>query len=160
MSAVTEMSAVSIARFWAKVDLRDLGPDECWLWRGALYASGYGSFRIGSRSYRAHRVAEELVRGSLAPGVQVLHRCDNPACVRPDHLFRGDPAANAADRHRKGRDGNHRGFLNGRAKFTDVEVRMIRARAGRGETHESIARSYDVHQTTVSRLVRGETYDA
>jgi hypothetical protein len=83
-------------RFWAKVKVTEY----CWLWTGAL-RNGYG--RFGSPPYRyAHRVAWELTNGS--PGdLKVLHKCDNPKCVRPDHLFLGTQRDNIRDRAQKGR---------------------------------------------------------
>lgn len=95
------------ARFWAKVDVR--GPDECWLWKRCI-AGGYGRFGIGSRSdgtrksERASRVALTLHLGrELSAGMLACHRCDNPECCNPAHLFEGTVQDNAQDCAAKGR---------------------------------------------------------
>lgn len=92
-------------RFWAKVDKR--GPDECWLWTGCRKkAFGYGKIgegRMGQRTLLAHRVSWEITNGSIPDGAMVLHRCDNPPCVNPRHLFLGDQLDNMRDMVSKGR---------------------------------------------------------
>lgn len=106
-----------IERFWAKVDKLgpivrpELGP--CWVWTAGLTGDGYGAFGWGPkcRTGRAHRFAWEIANGSIPKGLCVLHRCDNPKCVRADHLFVGTSADNTRDRHAKGRTA--RGDMSG-----------------------------------------------
>lgn len=93
--------AIPVAsRFWSKVDFRD--PDGCWEWRGGMAHEYAEIYHDGEKRY-AHRVAYELVFGVLLDGEKVCHHCDNPKCVRPDHLFAATQAANARDMSLKGR---------------------------------------------------------
>lgn len=94
-------------RFWEKVVRK--GANDCWLWTAATDNHGYGQIMLGSyrsankRPHKAHRVAWELMRGPIPDGMLVCHRCDNPRCCNPSHLFLGDQRANMRDASDKGR---------------------------------------------------------
>lgn len=86
-------------RYWARVSKTE----GCWLWTGARTSRGYGVITIRYKSLYVHRLALQLAGRPLGPGELACHHCDTPLCVRPDHLFAGTVADNAADMVAKGR---------------------------------------------------------
>ena len=128
-------------------------PSGCWEWTAALTADGYGRIRSGGRPAKAHRVAWELYRGSVPEGMFVCHRCDNPSCVNPDHLFLGTPADNMRDMIAKGRA--HHGERHPSHKLTDEQVEQIRSLAGT-MSQRAIARMFGVKQPAICRILSGK----
>lgn len=102
-------------RFWAKVDRSDA--DGCWEWTAHRSPKGYGAFTItGQTPTRAHRYAYTITYGPIPDGLMVLHACDNPPCVRPDHLWLGTASDNMRDAYTKGRKSNMPATLAAQAK--------------------------------------------
>lgn len=181
---------VSVAnRFWAKVS-RGSG---CWTWTGSNsgsvgYRKPYGSFWFRGAMVGAHRIAWELEKGQIPPGLFVLHRCDATLCVRPSHLFLGSQKDNIQDCVTKGRlnpargdrhglrrhperrawgDRNgtrlhpeclKRGEENPSAKLTWAGVAEIRRRFGSGESQPSLARRFGVSRPTIWEVLNGKTW--
>jgi len=141
-------------RFWEKVQRH---PSGCWLWSGALCGNGYGAIRADRQRHnlRTHRLSYELAYGPIPQGSHVLHQCDNPKCVNPEHLFLGTHQDNMADKARKGRKAKVMGEANGNAKVTDETVRQIRAATG---YQADIGARYGVSQTTVWKIKHGHSW--
>lgn len=127
----------------------------CWLWTGAADAKGYGRMH-GNR--KAHRVSYELHVGKIPDGMCVLHKCDVPACVRPDHLFLGTQLDNMRDMFAKGRRPPPSGERHPRARLTNKDVVSIRQRKAAGESNRDLAREYNMWPETIARLCAGKTW--
>jgi hypothetical protein len=125
--------------------------EECWPWMGARDGKGYGRIRDDqSNLASATRIIWEGEKGPIPPGMNLLHRCDNPPCVNLEHLFLGSAQANTIDMHMKGR---------GRSKLTPEVVRAIRAEyASGGIKQAEIAQRYGVKEACIQRLVAGRTW--
>lgn len=133
----------------------------CWLWDASAQADGYGRMRIGDETRLAHRLSYEHHRGPIPHGLLVLHRCDVPACVNPDHLFLGTNAENMVDMVRKGRsksEGRCRGERGPAAKLTDEKVRRIRDLGSAGMPQRKIAAQVGVSQRSILRVLQHQTW--
>jgi hypothetical protein len=127
----------------------------CWLWDGDCTDSGYGRLTVARKEWRAHR-ASWAVANASNPGLGfVMHKCDTPACVNPDHLKLGDHKANMRDMEAKGRKASTAGDAHGKAVLTEEVVRHIR---GTAESHASIARRYGLSPQAVSNARNGKTW--
>jgi hypothetical protein len=164
-------------RFWRGVN-KD-GPihpvhGQCWVWTLGLFENGYGAFWVGDRQKRAHRYSWEVHVGPIPKGKRILHRCDNPCCVNPKHLFVGTDADNIADMVAKGRhphgethgsvtkpEARPRGEGHGMAKLTDEDVREIR-RLYRWRSKEfgtyGLANRYNVTQHLIVLILQGKIW--
>lgn len=127
----------------------------CRVWDRALN-NGYGVLSVGNHREYAHRAAYRLWNGDIPDGMYVCHRCDNPPCINPAHLFLGTHAENLQDASRKGR--MHPGELHGSARLTDAQAREIKAALSQGERGTVIAARYDVHPNTVYAIKKGRTW--
>lgn len=152
-----------VRRFWLKVNkqgpLHPVLKTRCWLWTGALDAGNYGRFKFEGKNRYAHRVGWFLTYGKW-PKLKLLHRCDNPACVRPTHEFEGTQTDNMADCMRKGRWPVRAGEANGRARLTAKQVVKIRARLRcpyRGLKAE-LARAFGISYRRILAIETGSSW--
>lgn len=138
-------------RFREKVSVVETG---CWEWIGSRHRGGYGQVWLDGRVVQAHRLSFERHVGPIPPGMLICHRCDNPPCVNPAHLFLGTMADNAADMIAKGRwkAPAIKVVSDGLAKLHEDDVPEIRRRMADGESRASIARSLGVSRRTIGRV--------
>ncbi len=133
----------------------------CWLWTAQCQSNGYGRFAAGReadgsyQSVYAHRFAYERFVGPIPESMFVCHTCDMPSCVNPAHLFLGTPAANMADKVKKGRQHRPRGRNNTQAKISEDEALQIRASS---ELQRVIAKRFGISQSQVSNIKRGQRW--
>ena len=152
----------AVFSFWSKVDKS--GPTmlgmvtPCWVWTRATNDNGYGVAWISGRTVLAHRHTWDTAVGPIPDGLKVLHRCDNPPCVRPDHLFVGTQADNNLDADRKNRSTVRSGERNINAKLTEEIVRSSRPRWAAGESCAGLAREHGVSTQAMWFAVNGHTW--
>jgi hypothetical protein len=134
-----------VARFWSKVEKTD----GCWIWRGERLPAGYGKIKIAGGYWLAHRYSKVIERGALSDEFQVCHECDNPSCVRPDHLFLGTPSDNAEDMVVKGRSAG---------QLTPDQVAELRSGMLPGATPQEFAAHFGVSRNVIYDVLRFNTY--
>lgn len=134
--------------------------DDCWNWAGAKKRKGYGAMKLSGDSVSAHRIAYFLSEGAIPEGLYVCHRCDNPACVNPSHLFLGTPLQNTQDMHSKGRQRyvGQKGRRNPRAELSEKQVKKIIGLIAKGHTNKAIAQRFGVSHSTVSLIRLGKSW--
>lgn len=153
-------------RFWQRVDkagpviYREIGP--CWIWTGQRNNYGYGVVAKDRQSFLAHRVSFAQT-ATIPEGLYVLHHCDNPPCVRPDHLFTGTALTNTRDMVIKGRNRLPYANMNRKhpnAKLTDESVDTIIKlyNSTPRVTQVQLAASFGVGQSQISRIIRKESW--
>lgn len=146
-------------RFWKYVEPGEDG--ECWEWRGTRQAFGYGTLyrKEKGKSNRACRTAYELFKGPIPDGLVVMHMCDNPPCVNPQHLTVGTRSDNTQDAIKKGRLWFHRGENIPKAKLTREQVIEIRRQYANGDvSYAKLARCYGVGESAIKSVLTGRTW--
>lgn len=136
----------------------------CWEWKGSKHI-GYGKTIVGSRkdgtrrSVLAHRLAYEIWNGEIPDGYEVCHKCDNPSCINPAHLFVGTQQDNIDDRERKGRNIVKVGEEQARSKLTKKIVKDARwERAYLGTSYQKLADKYGVSKNAMQNAIKGVTW--
>lgn len=136
--------------------------DGCWIWTGSAstyHGLTYGQMRFNNRTALAHRVSWILHHGEIPPGIMICHKCDNPICVNPSHLFLGTAKDNAVDRETKRRGHNRANERNARAKLTREQVHEIRTKYKPFKYGSyRLANEYGVCHSTVLKIVKGDLW--
>ena len=138
-------------RFYAK--LVPNPENGCLEWHGWADRNGYGRIKINGKGVYTHRLAYELAVGPIGD-FKVLHKCDNPACCNPDHLFLGTLKENMQDMVKKGRNYVCSGSRHGLSKLTEAQVLEIRDKTAQGASQASLARFYGVSAASINKIVR------
>lgn len=143
--------------FWSRVSIKN--PDECWEFKDCRNNSSYGIFRSHNKSTGAHRFAWESFHKTKIPKEKlVLHKCDNPACCNPAHLFLGTHSDNTIDAGRKGRRSLEK-IACTQAKLYAKDIQAIRKLKGKYKySQERIAKLFKISQNTISRIWRSSKY--
>lgn len=141
-------------RFWERVTKTE----TCWLWNGHRDRNGYGKLSFAGEPWLAHRLALTLNNpGRERPELQALHKCDNPPCCNPKHLYWGTPADNVKDAETRGQARHPAGENHGRAKLTQKDADKIRDLRKDGMAIRAIARLYpQVSRPSIVRIVHGK----
>ncbi len=145
-------------RFLSKVE-KGAG-DECWEWTGCK-RNRYGLFHMDGKLVSAHRTSKAWEMGLSGPDkidLMVLHKCDNPGCVRPDHLFMGSNQDNMDDMLSKKRQSCRVGELNTRSRLSERDVRAIRVLDRMGVSRKQIKEMFGVSKTAIAQIIRRETW--
>lgn len=148
-------------RVLSHVSIADNG---CWNWTGSKNKQGYGQIGIGSRrdgnrkTMRAHRLSFAVFNGEIPPGHDICHKCDNPSCVNPEHLFPGTVRDNMADMDAKGRRGYSLSEKHPSAKLREHDVWTARHLRGTGFSYYRLAKMYGVGRETMRQAVLGITW--
>lgn len=146
-----------VGRFWERVKVTE---NDCWEWQGWKLPKGYGGINYLGKKIYTHRLAWILKHGPIPYKLHVLHRCDNPPCINPNHLFLGTNRDNILDCISKGRkvSADVTGENNPRAILTAQDVLRIRSLYDRGWQHRQISDIMCAPFSTVRRAALGLTW--
>jgi len=138
----------NIEAFWSNAAIK--ADEDCWEWQGTLAHNGYGLYApLPGVLLKAHRIAYTLTNGEIPKGLFICHKCDNPKCCNPNHLFAGTPADNMQDKVNKGRQSSLPGTNNGNAKLTEAQIKAIYHDP---RTNKEIANEYNIVPSYVSQI--------
>lgn len=149
-------------KFWNQ--FKDFTPDECWPARSGIMKTGYSQTWVYPKMIYSHRLAWELIHGKIQKGLEICHKCDNPPCCNPNHLFLGTHLDNMRDSKEKGRN-SHGPVLYGethplsKLTYKDVEeIRKIYVPTPRKKSEfncYSLAKRYGVAPSLIHRIIKG-----
>ena len=130
----------------------------CWEWKKSCHKQGYGNFPYKRKVLLAHRASWILFKGILDDKILVCHKCDNPPCCNPDHLFLGTDKDNVKDGFSKGRIKRKKGEQHYFHKLKEEDILIIRKMALAGDTFKEIAKKFSVHRTCIGSVVNRKSW--
>ena len=140
--------------------LDDAQEGSCWEWKRTKNYYGYGTLTVNGKTIFAHRLAYQLGVGDIPTGLQVLHSCDNPSCINPQHLHLGTGSDNMKECYDRGRSKikpvSFKGESNGSAKLSKKDVVVIKSLIAHGEKQHKVAAEFNISQAQVSNIVLGK----
>jgi hypothetical protein len=145
--------------FWSKVEIK--GEDDCWCWIGEKNSNGYGTLRKYGRKLAAHRISWEIENAVEIPsGLVVCHKCDNPLCVNPNHLFIGTQKENMEDAAKKHRlhKTSPSGINAARAKLNQETLKQLRNDYLGGVFYKDLSKKYNLSGVCIHKIVKNKTY--
>lgn len=126
---------------------------KCWVWSRGTDVGGYGKFKINCKQHKTHRMSYQIFVGEIPKGKFVLHKCDNPPCCNPKHLFIGSQADNVKDRDNKNRGYDRRGEKHPQSKLTEEDIREIRRLYSTGYYYQKdLGKAFGITQAIVSKI--------
>jgi hypothetical protein len=143
-------------RFWSKVDITNLF--DCWNWTNYKNHSGYGVLGINNKTILAHRLSYQFAFGQIKDNLQVLHKCNNPACVNPAHLYLGTNQDNVDYKVKNNRQSRLIGEKNPKTKLTEIQVHCIIELLDDNISQVEIAKQFSVTPTAISDIKRGKNW--
>lgn len=146
----------AVERFWKRVEKQDSEPDTCWLWTGPLDADGYGHHNEHRKNVPAHRFSYENFVGPIPEGKLVRHKCNNPPCIRPEHLELGTQKENIEDAVALGR--HVHGETHGMVKITEATAKLVKSLLASGKKIKDVSSELNVGFYTVADISRGKTW--
>lgn len=154
LASVEFVKANTEERFWRKVNFGR--EEECWEWLGCI-GKGYGKFRY-NEGQSAHRYVLSRLLPTFNNELCVLHICDNPGCVNPNHLFQGTQGDNVRDAENKGRAKHPKGKSNGKTKLTENQVIQIKELLKNNIPYRGIAKKFSVSKSAIGCIKTGITH--
>lgn len=146
---------IIIDRFLSRIDQKSI--DECWSWLGGISSNNRGMMRVDGQQTNAHRISFRIFCGEIENNTVIMHKCDNPNCVNPNHLRKGTQQENVDDMYAKNRQRHtpSKGSKNGRAVLNEADVKDIKGLLHQGYSQSEIARMYEVTPRTVCAINAG-----
>ena len=145
--------------FWERVEAQTVIDEKgCHIFTGTKDECGYGRIWQSKKLVRLHRATYEKLHGEIPKGLVILHKCDVPACINPDHLVLGTQGDNVKDMNIKNRNNNVRGSKHGMAKLIEADIPVIRKRLANNDTYVSIAKDYGVTADMIRHIKMGRAW--